>query len=60
MLLRGVFSREGTKIAALAGARILFSRIKSVFAVSKFANHLGLLQSSHNETHQPEVKMPRP
>jgi hypothetical protein len=49
VLLRGFFSREGAEIAALAGARVLFSRIKSVFAAGKFAYHLGLLQSSHNE-----------
>ncbi len=60
VLLRGFFCSKGTEIAALAGARVLFSRIKSVFAAGKLTDHLGLLPSSHNETHQPDVKMPRP
>lgn len=49
VLLRGFFCRERAEIAALAGARILFSRVKSVFAAGKFADHRGVLQSSHNE-----------
>jgi hypothetical protein len=43
VLLRGFFSREVAEIAALAGARVLFSRVKSVFAAGKFADHLGIL-----------------
>jgi hypothetical protein len=37
--LRCLLAREGTKIAALACARVLFTGVEPVFATGDFADH---------------------